>query len=224
MKTFYDAISDFVFVSDELKPADMIFIPGSNFPGTVRQAARLYHQGLAPYILPSGRYAKMTGGFAAPDPEVDSNWQDRCRKYGSHDTDACYESEWQYMRDILLEEGVPAEAILKEDQATFTRENAIFSKEVLSSRGMQVHTVILCCKSFHARRALTYYQQQFPQVDFLVSPVTTEGITKDNWFLDEQKTATVLGELERMGKQFHCMLPVGTSRVLEAAECIPKKI
>ena len=65
------------------------------------------------------------------------------------------------------------------------------------------------CQAFHARRAFTYYKQQFPDTQILVCPVITRGITRENWFLDEEKTKTVLGELSRCGGQFSCMLPLG---------------
>ncbi|MCR5160515.1 MAG: hypothetical protein K6C06_01985, partial [Lachnospiraceae bacterium] len=64
----------------------------------------------------------------------------------------------------------------------------------------------------------TYYKQQFPKTRILVCPVVTRGITKDNWFLDEEKTRTVLGELSRCGEQFACMLPAGKKLPREDAE------
>ena len=50
---------------------------------------------------------------------------------------------------------------------------------------------------------------QFPETEFLVCPAQTEGITASNWFLEPEKCRVVLGELERCGKQFGCMLPEG---------------
>ena len=61
---FLNQITEFIFVEDKAEKSDMIFIPGSGFPQLAEEAAKLYHQGLAPYILPSGRYSILNGKFA----------------------------------------------------------------------------------------------------------------------------------------------------------------
>ena len=181
---FFDCITDFIFVEDEPEKADVIFVPGGNYPDSARRAAALFMEGYAPWILPSGRYSKPAGAFS--DPE-----------------DKGRQTEWEYLRDILTECRVPAGAILKEDQATFTWENAIFSRRVLESKKIEVRKAILVCQAFHARRCRMYYQEQFPGVQLSVCPVITRGITRRNWFLDEGKIDVVLGEVERCGSQFH---------------------
>ena len=193
MIPFYDAITKFLFVEDKPDQADVILIPGCNIPELAVKAASLYREGYAPYVLPSGRFSKPVGHFVPGDPSFPQ----------------AFGTEWEYLQTVLQREGVPAEAILKEDQATYTWENAIFSKRVLEELGIKVRKALLVCKAYHSRRALTYYMQQFPEVDFLVIPVVTDGISPADWFLDEKKTAAVLGELRRMGEQFSCMLPVG---------------
>ena len=183
---FYDRITEFVFAENEPQKSDIIFIPGSKAQETVRKAASLFHEGWAPFLLPSGRWAKHIGHFEGE-----------------------YETEWEFMKALLLELGVPEGSILKEDQATFTWENAIYSRKLLDRLEIPVKRAILCCKNFHAARALAYYQQQFPETEFLVCPAQAEGITRENWYLDQEKTKVVLGELKRCGEQFGCMLPEG---------------
>ena len=184
-KPFYDAITEFIFLEDAPQKADILFIPGSNASETVIKAAQLYSEGYAPLILPSGRYSKVSGRFPGQQ----------------------FSTEWEYMRSILVEHGVPEEAVLLEDQATYTWENAIFSRKVTLEAGLDIRTAIICCQAFHARRAFTYYQQQFPQTRLLMVPAVTKGISRENWFFDKEKTAVVLGELARCGDQFRCMLP-----------------
>ena len=180
---FYQGITEFIFVRHELKKADIIFVPGGNYPEAAEHAARLFQRQYAPLILPSGRYSILEGAFQGP-----------------------YETEWEYLRDILLKSGVPREAILKEDRATFTYENAIESRKVTERLGLKINRAILSCQAFHARRCLMYYQEQFPETEFLVSPVETRGISRENWFLDREKIDVVLGEVERCGSQFHEIL------------------
>jgi uncharacterized SAM-binding protein YcdF (DUF218 family) len=117
--------------------------------------------------------------------------------------DPAYRTEWEYLRDILMTEGVPDRAILREDQATFTWENAICSRHVLEKMNMKVKIAIIVCQAFHARRCYLYYKEQFPETELLICPVVTKGISRDNWFLDEDKIDVVLGEVERCGSQFH---------------------
>lgn len=114
-----------------------------------------------------------------------------------------YETECDYLSDVLRRCGVPDQAILREDQATFTYENAIFSRKRTKELGLQIQRAILCCQAFHARRSLMYYQEQFPETEFLVCPVVTKGISRENWYQTRQGIDRVLGELERCGGQFH---------------------
>ena len=183
-KNFFDCITEFIFVENEPERADVIFVPGGSYPDSAKRAAALYADGFAPWILPSGKYGKLRGAFQ--DPEGKGRM-----------------TEWEYLRDILLSCNVPGGAILKEDQATFTWENAICSRRVLESMQIDVKKAIVVCQAFHARRCLMYYQEQFPDTEILICPVVTKDITKQNWFLDERKIDTVLGEVERCGSQFH---------------------
>ena len=178
---FYQCITDFIFVENEPQKADIIFVPGGNYPEAAQHAAKLYGQGFAPYILPSGRYSILKGRF---------------------ESDA-YETEWDYLSDILRRGNVPEDAIIREDQATYTYENAIYSRKRTQELGISVRRAILCCQSFHARRSLMYYQEQFPDTEILVCPVVTQGISRDTWYKTEHGIDTVLGEMERCGGQFH---------------------
>ena len=55
-------IGNFVFLRDEPQPADVIFITGGAYPEVGERAAALWRQGLAPVILPSGRYSVHSSG------------------------------------------------------------------------------------------------------------------------------------------------------------------
>ena len=189
-QAFLDQITEFVFAEHKLERADIIFIPGSGHPQLAEEAARLYHQGWAPWILPSGRYSITTGKFS-----------------GVLDKQECYqgsyETEWDFLSQVLQEKGVPGTAILKEDRATYTYENAIYSRQVTDGMGLEIKKAILCCKPYHARRCLLYYQLLYPDTKFMVYPIKDSKIQRDNWFLTEEGTRLVFGELERMGTQFH---------------------
>lgn len=179
----FDCISDFMFFETEINHADVILIPGASQSQLMERAAELYHQGVAPVILPSG----------GSTPHVET-------------------TEWEFLLNVGLSLGVPSEAILKEDQASNTFENARYSLEVLQQTGIAARTVILVCKNYHARRALLTYQFIFPKdTVFYVAPIVDKtGVTRDNWFLDEDRINYVMNELEKVGKYFRkAILHVG---------------
>jgi uncharacterized SAM-binding protein YcdF (DUF218 family) len=177
----------------------VIFLPGNGYPQMAERAAQLYRQGYAPYILPSGKYSITEGHFAGV--------QARNEIYRGP-----YETEWDFLRDVLRKNGVPDQAILKEKEATYTYENALRSRDVLEKEGIEVHTAILCCKTHHARRALMYYQSVFPETEILVCPVNADGITKENWKESEEGIAAVTGEVTRVIRQFSLLMKEAPAR------------
>ena len=183
------AVGDFVFVEDAPERADIIFIPGASRPEHALRAAELYHAGLAPYVLPSGRFPKPVGHFQGVKEAYRAEYP------------GCYESEWEFLRDVLVRRGVPEEAVLREDQATYTWENAQLSRRVTDAMGLRVNTALLCCKPFHGRRALLYYQAAYPETRFLVCPASLPGYNREDWYRTEKGRAVVLGEVARLGDQ-----------------------
>ncbi len=182
-------ITDFIFLEDEPKPADAIFIPGSAWPEMPEHAARLYRQGLAPVIVPSGRYSYKAGRFAGPKSKQDVYSSD-------------YETEWEFERAVLILNGVPESAILREDQSTHTVDNAFFTRKAVEDAGLTIRSAIICCKPYHARRCLMTYGWAFPGVELLICSAAAEGLTRDNWHMTEQGRARVLGEVSKCGSYF----------------------
>lgn len=185
---FLQNITDFVFTQDEPQKSDVIFIPGNRYPQMAKRAAELWKEGFAPIAVPSGKYSIMAGRFEGC--LCDENLY--CGDYAT---------EADFLADVLYLNGVRPEAILKEREATFTYENAVFSRQLLESRGIVPRRAIICCQAYHARRCRMYYQLVFPETEFFICPSDT-GINRENWYLDEKKAVMVLGEMERCGSQF----------------------
>lgn len=190
---FYDYLTDFIFVEDAPEKADVLFVPGGAYGEIAEHAARLYRQGYVPRILVSGKYSITEGRFAGAKSPASY------RKYS-------YRTECEFLSDILLKNGVPPEAILQEEEATFTYENAINSRALTDSPGLSVRTAIISCQAYHARRCLLYFSLLYPDTRFLICPAVTRGISRDTWMLDPEKIDLVLGEVERCGSQFHDIL------------------
>ncbi len=186
---FIRAVTEFIFVEDVPEKADVIFVPGSRKIENAIRAAELYKAGYAPYVLPSGRFSTVYGSFKGVPERYADDYPDE------------YATEWAFLRAVLMKHGVPDEAILREDMATYTWENAQFSRDVLKAAGLPCRTAILCCHAFHARRALLYYQAAMPETRFIVCPVQTPGCTREDWFRTEKGRARVMGEVQRLGSQ-----------------------
>jgi uncharacterized SAM-binding protein YcdF (DUF218 family) len=182
-------ISNFIFVQDEPQKADIIFIPGGSYPEIAEEAAKLWREGYSNIILTSGKYGVKRGYFPGPLSKVD--------KYNEK-----YNTEWEFLKAVLVQNGVDEKAVLREDKSQYTYENALLSKEVTDMLNLDIKKAIICSKSFHARRCLMYYQIAYPQAEFIVCPSNVKGITKENWFNNKDGIDKVMGELMRCGSQF----------------------
>lgn len=190
---FLKQTEDFIFIDDKPEKADVIFVPGNGYPQMAEKAAELYRRGLAPRVLPSGRYSVTVGKFAGV--------LDREEYYNGD-----YETEWDFLKDVLIKNGVPEKAILREDQATFTYENAIYSRQVTDREHLDIKKAILCCKTCHARRVLMYYKLLYPDTEFFVSSCCVDSIDKNTWIMTNDGIDEVMREITRIIKQFSLML------------------
>ena len=202
---FYDALTDFIFTEQKPEKADAIFVPGGLYGEIAQHAAELYQQGFASLVVPSGKYSIVEGKFTkVQSPE----------KYKGR----YFETESDFLTQILVDEGVKKSDILQEKEASYTYQNALFTKDLLDKKGLHLKNVILSCQAYHARRCLMYYQFVFPEIEFIVSPVITRGVSKENWYQSEYGICLVLKEVEHCGSQFAdmmlrpCLCPINVGR------------
>ena len=191
---FLRDITEFIFLEDLPEKADLIIVPGNTWPQPARRAAALYHEGMAPYIVVSGRYSKGQQTLAGAACEGD-------RYKGAYMTEA------DFLTDVLIREGVPETAVLQERKAEFTLENARYIRRLLEEKKMTVKKALICCQAFHARRCRMYFEYVFQDtnVEFLMCPAVTQGISRCSWMESQKGLDTVLGELRRCGEQFAWM-------------------
>ena len=62
-RMYLDGITSFIFQEDQPEKADIIFVPGGNYPEAAERAAQLYLEGYAPLICPSGKYSRLKRHF-----------------------------------------------------------------------------------------------------------------------------------------------------------------
>lgn len=193
MRDLVKDIGDFIFVEDEPQKCDVIITVGGSFPQIAEKAAELYKSGFSDYVLAGGGVSVKTGVFAGVKDKKDIYSGD-------------YKTECDFYEDVLIKNGVPKEAIVREDKSGHTRANAEFAAEVLKERGISAEKIILVCKRFHARRCLMFFQSYFPKTEILIVPADIgngeTNVTKDNWHTSSYGIKRVMGELARCGDQF----------------------
>ena len=147
-KSFMDSriivdISNFIFVSDEPKTVDAIFLPGGSHPEQPEYAAKLYNKGLAKYVIPAGGVSVKR-----------DKWPGVRSKAEIYNGD--YKTDCEFFTDVLIKNGVPRTAIYGEDKSGHTRDNAFLSRNVVNDNGLEIKMAIIACKAFHARRCLRH--------------------------------------------------------------------
>ena len=138
---------DFHFMKQPLQKADCIFVLGSHDPSVADYAVQLYHEGYAPYIL-------YSGGVISPLGEL---------------RNTTLKTEAEAFFDISVEKGVPAEAIILENEATNTGANFIFTKKLLHHKKLDFKRFILIQKPYMLRRTYATAMVQFNEFHFSVS-------------------------------------------------------
>jgi len=187
-----DDISKFIFVEDNLEKADVIMIPGGSYPELPEKAAELWRNEYAPIIVPAGGVSVKLGKFAGVKSKKEI-----------YDKD--YKSECDFYTDVLKLNGVKTDCIIGDNESGSTADNARYSKKVLDARKIYPKKAIICCKAFHARRCLMFYQFSFPHTEFIIVPIFNlpgYNISQDNWYKTDIGLNRVLGELSRLGLQF----------------------
>jgi uncharacterized SAM-binding protein YcdF (DUF218 family) len=192
-----DDITNYIFIDDIPKKSDIIFIPGGSNPEIAERAAKLWKKGFSRYVLPSGKYNVNRGYFPGTKTKKDL--------YSGE-----FETEWAFLKYVLIKCGVDESIILKENESceNGTYGNAFNSRKVTDSMGIEIKKAIICCKSFHARRCLMTYQWAYPDTELLVCSADVENAGKANWHDNEYGKDTVMSELRKCGQYFREAIPL----------------
>lgn len=185
---FINDLTEYIFLKDEPKRSDVIFIPGSTYYPLPERAAELYRAGLSDIVIPSGRYSTLRGHLTLQSPNDKYRFD--------------FSTEAEFFAHVLTQNGVPESAILCEKESEYTCQNAFFTAELAKKHDIKVSSAILVCKSFHARRAYSYYKWVFPDTKICVCPVDSPGESRDDWYKTQKGRDRVLGELKRIADYF----------------------
>jgi uncharacterized SAM-binding protein YcdF (DUF218 family) len=145
LKRLLQPLWDYLAVSEDPRPADLIFVFGSADYAVPTRAAEIYHQGYAPLALVSGSFGRLTEEvFDQPEADV--------------------------FKSVLLAAGVPETAIVTEPEATNTLENVQFGMVALANHRVWPQTALLVAKGFVMRRCVATFARQYPDVQVWPCP------------------------------------------------------
>jgi uncharacterized SAM-binding protein YcdF (DUF218 family) len=88
------------------------------------------------------------------------------------------EGDDEINRQLLLQAGIPANAIEVESKSMTTRENAEFTIKLL--RVEKIHSAILVTSWYHSRRALKTFEHYAPELKFYSRP-SYFAFARDDW-------------------------------------------
>lgn len=165
-------ISDYLFLEDELTPADLIIVFGGKRLERAERAAALYHAGWAPHIVITGGDKRHTG--------------------------VC---EAERLKRRCIELGVPEEAISVECESVNTLENVRMTVALVEEQyGWQnLKNVILVSAPHHLRRVKQTIARYIPRsVKITCCPDTRVDVTRDNWWHTAEGQRLVYRELEKL--------------------------
>lgn len=154
--------------------ADIILAAGSHDLRVPEHAARLFLAGVAPILICSGGFGKITDGlWSIPEGDV---FAERCI--------AC---------------GVPKDRIIVEREAKNTGDNFSLSKKLCSDMGLHPQTGVIVCKPYMAKRAWATGSKQWREVRWQVRvpPIPFEEYSSNDESLD-QEIHLMTGDLQRL--------------------------
>ena len=169
---------DYLGMHQAPEQADVIVGFGNFNDNIARRAAELYLQGYAPKIL-------FTGGL------------------GRNTKNLLSEPEAERFARVATECGVPEGDILREDRSTNTKENILFTREMLERLGLKHGRILGVHQPFMERRICAAMGVYWPEQSFRVtSPQVTipeylreaerQGMTR------EGSISVIVGDFQRM--------------------------
>jgi len=100
--------------------------------------------------------------------------------------------EAEVMKAVAVDNGVPASAIVLEEQATNTRENVTRTKQILDQH--QWRSILLVSSPYHMRRAMLAWKKAAPEVSVVPAPVPQSQFYTHGWGASLEQIRGILHE------------------------------
>ncbi|WP_276503748.1 YdcF family protein [Terrimonas pollutisoli] len=180
---------DYHLMNHTLAKADCILALGSHDLRVADRAAELYLAGWSPLVIMSGGLGNFTQNM----------WT---------------EKEADRFAAVAIQKGVPAEAILVENQSSNTGENILFTQKLLQQKGVDPYSFIVVQKPYMERRSYATFKKHWPEKHLLVtSPQVTFAEYPNEEIPMERVINIMVGDLQRIklypakGFQIHQDIP-----------------
>ena len=169
---------DYLCLHQEPRKADVIVGFGNFNTNIARRAADLYHQGYAPKLLFTGGLGRNTTGLF-PEPEA------------------------VLFARTAMEWGVPEEDILLESRSTNTKENIIFTRELLQAQGIPHDHILGVHQPFMERRIVAamgvYWGSQSFSVTSPLHPIPEYlAYARSQGVSENAAVSVIVGDFQRI--------------------------
>ena len=183
---------------EKLPKVDAIFCFGHSTTHTPNHAATLYHLGLAPRVIVTGfvghRNVELPKGFT---------------------------NQADLFAHVLIEQGVPNSAILREKESRNTLDNVLLGMEVVREAKVKIESLILVALPPHLRRCRVTFEKHYPKVRTFGNSFPFSEV---DW-MNEYRIGRLVGEVDRLvlyAKKGDIAPSVIPRKVREACEVIRK--
>lgn len=169
---------DYQRINPHIEPADIIIAMGCEDPRVAERAAQLYKDGVAQWIVCTGRSGERTKAML--------------QAKGFH-------TEADYFANLIHKAGVPSEHILKEDKSSNSGENIAYTKELFAQIGIKPKRIIVVTAPYAERRQqATYAQQWIGQKVTITSPQLKYDEYPTPELPEEYLVNSLVGKVQRM--------------------------
>jgi len=180
---------DYHHVNHQLSKADCILALGSHDLRVADRAAELYIEGYAPFVIMSGGLGNFTQNM----------WT---------------EKEADRFAAVAINRGVPADAILIENQSSNTGENIMFTQQLLQKKRLDPHSFIVVQKPYMERRSYATFKKHWPDKELMVTSPQIPFAEYANEEIPMERVIHIMaGDLQRIklypakGFQIHQEIP-----------------
>ena len=196
---------------ERLQPADAIIVLAGTrgnikfLHGKIRTAVRLYQEGWAPHIICTGKFSVKVTDTPTLIPTEELQAAAAAGRIQEQDIPAAA-TTWDaglgalYMHNQALQMGVPPQAVLAEQEALHTRENAECVLAIVKQQHMR--RVILVTSPFHQLRTYLTFAKVFQPhgIEIINYYAETGEWHPLTWFLSAEHRRLVKSEIERIEK------------------------
>ncbi|MFC3884791.1 YdcF family protein [Bacillus songklensis] len=154
----------FLVIDEKAKKSDVIIVLSGDRGARIEQGVELYHQGYGKYIM-------ISGGTVYDDVTIA-----------------------QLMKDHAMKLGVPERAIVMEDKADSTYENAVFSRELVQK--LKFRSAIVVSSNYHMRRVKMLFDREYKHghVSLSYASAADPNFNPEHWWSSNKSLMTTITE------------------------------